>query len=421
MIANALAVLRSGTIIFAGFDINTSLAVSSTNCSVLATCTPSSIYIGFSSDLMHSDDLFAMTDSSIIRVDPFSCTETELCTSSPSGASAIELLGDDLYIVRNDGIHRILGFRTGSCTESFLVAAPCLGLAMARLDDGILLYLCFNRRLFSFDPSVPSFVELAQDIPALASLASGQFQGQQQVPPTISPTDAPTDAPNVSPTPNVQIFGDPHFVGFLGQRFDFHGSPNTYFNLISTPQLQVNSLFLLADLSAPRKFKTYIGAIGLRLQKRTVRISCDRENSRKIVSIDNADFNPASHFTEDHVTYKLSKNKRFTLITPFIRISVRFSSSKHSSCHLNLRTKIISSIKDDDIHGILGQTLHENKRYSVSKDEQGTGMIDGIGEDYQLDSEDIFGTDFKFNKFSFKPYTIPSDLAIVNNISADAE
>jgi hypothetical protein len=37
--------------------------------------------------------------------------------------------------------------------------------------------------------------------------------------------------------------GDPHFVGFNGESYDFFGMPNAVFNLISTPVFQINSHF----------------------------------------------------------------------------------------------------------------------------------------------------------------------------------
>ena len=50
--------------------------------------------------------------------------------------------------------------------------------------------------------------------------------------------------PDALSTP-TSVLGDPSFVGFHGQRFQVHGIPNRYFNLLSTPTLLVNALFTM--------------------------------------------------------------------------------------------------------------------------------------------------------------------------------
>jgi len=48
-----------------------------------------------------------------------------------------------------------------------------------------------------------------------------------------------------SSSPVTSVLGDPSFVGFNGQRFQVHGIPNRFFNLLSTPTLQFNALFTM--------------------------------------------------------------------------------------------------------------------------------------------------------------------------------
>ena len=51
--------------------------------------------------------------------------------------------------------------------------------------------------------------------------------------------------PNALVSTPTSVLGDPSFVGFNGQRFQVHGIPNRYFNLLSTPTLQFNALFTM--------------------------------------------------------------------------------------------------------------------------------------------------------------------------------
>lgn len=57
---------------------------------------------------------------------------------------------------------------------------------------------------------------------------------------TTAPTDPPTDAPGSGN-------GDPVFTGFHGQVYQVHGYPETWFNIISSPQIDVNAQFAFID------------------------------------------------------------------------------------------------------------------------------------------------------------------------------
>lgn len=53
----------------------------------------------------------------------------------------------------------------------------------------------------------------------------------------------PPPPPAVIPNAVSRGQGDPHFTGFNGHRFDYHGIPGHIFNLLSDAKIQVNSLF----------------------------------------------------------------------------------------------------------------------------------------------------------------------------------
>jgi len=46
------------------------------------------------------------------------------------------------------------------------------------------------------------------------------------------------------PCGDITLSGDPQFAGFQGQTFQFHGLPDEHFNLISSPNMQLNSHFV---------------------------------------------------------------------------------------------------------------------------------------------------------------------------------
>jgi hypothetical protein len=72
------------------------------------------------------------------------------------------------------------------------------------------------------------------------------------------------------------ISGDPQFVGFRGQSYQVHGIPGQIYDIVSTPRLQVNALFVfLSSGVCPREIKkaycythpgTFLGEVGIRVR-----------------------------------------------------------------------------------------------------------------------------------------------------------
>mmetsp|Transcript_13126 Transcript_13126/g.14546 ORF Transcript_13126/g.14546 Transcript_13126/m.14546 type:complete len:550 (-) Transcript_13126:103-1752(-) len=206
----------------------------------------------------------------------------------------------------------------------------------------------------------------------------------------------------------TQMFGDPHLVGFAGQKFDFHGRPDAFFNLITTPWMVVNSQFVAADLVSPKKFKTYIGELGVRFKEGNIEVECHRASTGVETNVyingKNVPRGTSVNVGQVHIKVSNRPNKRTTITTPIIKMSVRFSSSKHSSCHLNLRTKALFSIPDEDIHGVLGQTHHPDKYGLSGENDQGLGVIDGTWQDYIV--EDLFATKFFYDLYQDREFDI---------------
>ena len=95
----------------------------------------------------------------------------------------------------------------------------------------------------------------------------------------------------VPPSPGG-VIGDPQFTGFLGQSFQFHGIPDEYFNILTSPHAQLNAQFLfltsqperlrqgeqrlfrlrssaqnrLPDTAAWTHDGTYLGQVGIKVQ-----------------------------------------------------------------------------------------------------------------------------------------------------------
>jgi len=236
------------------------------------------------------------------------------------------------------------------------------------------------------------------------STANGNNAGTQQF------CQAPTaSAFQVQPPPPPSsVSGDPHFRGFLGQRYDFHGVRNTIYNIITSKSFQMNSLFYDADLN-PQKKKTYLGAIGMRIcdpkGDNLFYFKCDRINQEHVVQVNNKELKPGEQKEFQGATIKRSKlsNSKVSInIMSGYDIDIRFSQSSHSSCHLNIRCTHFTYSETFDIpHGILGQSVMRQPNI-VGKGWNSPNIVEGSEYDYVIEDEDIFGTSFKYNRYDDK-------------------
>jgi len=212
----------------------------------------------------------------------------------------------------------------------------------------------------------------------------------------------PTTAPPTTMAPNGQGQGDPHFVGFRGQIFDFHGKPDMVFNLVTAPSFQMNSRFVNADLR-PEKTKTYMGSVGINVcvmgdsgerKFRQLYFECDRSNQTHIARLNGRDLEPGRRLKGNVLGVKRTERengKTFIMVGGY-RLTVRFSSSKHSSCHINFKMSYRQQTGADLPHGVLGQTSHEGSNTTDF-------AVEGTLWDYAV-KDGVFGSEFAYNQFN---------------------
>lgn len=236
----------------------------------------------------------------------------------------------------------------------------------------------------------------------------------------LSSTDACTAWPAsliITPTNSANCVGDPHFVGFENDRFDFHGVPNKTYNLLSDYNVSVNALF--GDYtSVPGT--TYLEEIGIVIGTKEVGFTTIRFSSKGVVYVNEKlmkkkkqefptglggmgsieitmdsswqsmlDGLPADGVFQNGIIVNTGNFK--------LRIPRFISELSHMSVFASLLNVPVSP------HGIIGQTADFDGKPRIGTGPNGEGAVDGKPEDYEV--KDLFSPDFVFSRFAIEENT----------------
>eukprot|EP00028_Trichosphaerium_sp_Am-I-7-wt_P001847 CAMPEP_0168531020 /NCGR_PEP_ID=MMETSP0405-20121227/15113_1 /TAXON_ID=498012 /ORGANISM="Trichosphaerium sp, Strain Am-I-7 wt" /LENGTH=305 /DNA_ID=CAMNT_0008555571 /DNA_START=335 /DNA_END=1249 /DNA_ORIENTATION=+ len=196
-----------------------------------------------------------------------------------------------------------------------------------------------------------------------------------------------------------QVQGDPHFVGFLGQKYDFHGESGSIFNLVTDNNFQLNAFFVDADLRR-MKNKTYMGQLGFRIGNDKIFFGCNRRDGTTTSLINGKEFTSTGKTWLQHGNVQRLSSGSTIIESMQYRFRVKFSRSSHSTCHVNFKAKYLKVANLPIPHGVLGQTADESREFpQVSTDFQGDGVVLGHWTDYVVEG-DIFSTNHKHDRFN---------------------
>ena len=215
---------------------------------------------------------------------------------------------------------------------------------------------------------------------------------------------------NCPSTPTVR--GDPQFAGLRGQDYQVHGIDGGVYNVISDKHMQLNSKFVF--LTGPRpcpimpstgvKSVACFAHAGSYLQNLALLTSADDKlliesgsaaSGLSSVSLNGEELTVGQvvqlTFADGRQGYiAYNSTHEVTLKAGLFEMEV-----ESSDAFLNLRSVRVSGadwseLKEEKAHGLLGQTWQLRK---------GQSAIEGKVDDYLLESEDLFGTDFMYNRF----------------------
>lgn len=201
------------------------------------------------------------------------------------------------------------------------------------------------------------------------------------------------------------VFGDPHFTGFEGEHFDFHGVPDKFYNLLSDKDIQLNTYFRKWATSGDANF-TVIETIGLKIEEEKLYFDINslvKHNDEKVELPFTMKHFSVSKFTELPDEYKEHvNNPEFGKFIECYRVETEYYGFDFIVATDNFNPpyfNVSSWIKTDKRrpHGIIGQTADFDGQPRQATGNQGEGVIEGVYTDYEVSS--LFADDFKFNKY----------------------
>jgi hypothetical protein len=213
---------------------------------------------------------------------------------------------------------------------------------------------------------------------------------------------------DVSLVTRSTVIGDPQFVGLQGQSYQVHGVHGTVYNLITAADLQVNAEFVflqsgrcpIIDGVAARDCwshpGSYLGAIGIQQKTSTgvdsVRLqSGNAEEGFASVVLNGLAMKLGQSYesADGSFSVNLTSSHQVDVETPTFRFS--FS---NSDGFINQQVATKQQMSSLNAHGLLGQT-HRRVIYKSQ-----LRYIEGEVDDYAIDNNDLFGTDFLYNQFT---------------------
>ena len=211
----------------------------------------------------------------------------------------------------------------------------------------------------------------------------------------------------------VRVTGDPQFAGLRGQDYQVHGVDGGIYNLISDKYIQLNSKFVF--LTGPRPCPmipttgrksvacfhhsgSYLGNLALLTSAgdRVLIESGPAETGFSIVEVNGRQLSMREDATIAFADTNRTGSVAFTSTHEVTVTAGLFEIElENSDSFINLRTVLVKGsnwkeLTQEKAHGLLGQTWNLRK---------GKSAIEGKVDDYLLESEDLYGSDFMYNRF----------------------
>jgi len=229
--------------------------------------------------------------------------------------------------------------------------------------------------------------------------------------PTVRPATQQTC--NNIPCP-THVLGDPEFFGFAGQKYEIHGVPDQVFNIITSPLMQYNALFVyIGHKSAYHCNKTrthpwthagtYLGSLGIQTaggDKLELHSGTCQKGIKSITlnghKMKVGERKMLSQVPESGITQQVYFKDIFTVEVRLAEVTLHLTNSDN---FFNQEVALTTYGEEKlSTHGLLGQTWNK-KTYVVDGVRR---VIEGVPTDYLVQEEELFGTNFIYNRFNVK-------------------
>ncbi len=230
----------------------------------------------------------------------------------------------------------------------------------------------------------PTILENLQNYPSNSKDSSQILQGEIK---EVYAGGAEAKAPpaTVAADESGRIWGDPHFEGGDGDKFDVQGKSNKTYHLFSDTGLTLNGKFVSAG-----KNKTVISETGFTLSglQGCTKLSVHSRPKAQVL-LNGRPMEPGeSASTADGESIQLSADgKKLTVKTKegyTVEQEIK-NPGKNGELEIRIQTSSQGVARDGRLPGgLLGQTFDANKRARNSKDPQGKGAIEGSFGDYEV-------------------------------------
>ena len=282
---------------------------------------------------------------------------------------------------------------TGGCV-TWSIKLPA---GLWNCDSGSMNYAILNDASFYYHCAQPGYFLMQNTVSVRPS-------------PSSSSTGVARPSPTSAPSPGAR--GDPQFAGLRGQDYQVHGIDGGVYNVISDRYMQLNSQFVF--LTGPRPCPimpstghpsiacfahsgSYLGNLALLTgsgEKVLIQSGSAADGLTSVTyngeMLRVGDRRPLDFGHGKVGSVLVLSTHEVTLTAGLFELEV-----ENSDAFLNLRSVVVKTshwkeLKEEKAHGLLGQTWQLRK---------GKSAIEGKVDDYLLESEDLFGTDFVFNRF----------------------
>jgi hypothetical protein len=257
--------------------------------------------------------------------------------------------------------------------------------------------------------------------------------------------DDPQPAPAPAPTtaPSFTALGDAHFFGPHGDRTDFKGRNNTYYNVLSTNNLSANVLFVHDTYNWRNKlvFGSWMKALAVTAvtaENKLVKAAYHCERSAAMDVHFEGEAEPTvvaigSHIILAQVKVSLSDKFVFAVSNGEWEVEAKnsylpYKSSNAQKKRLDINLKTLSNVDQNPVapHGLIGQAWDRDDMmvfgalddyttadHVIETKANAEGAIEGSAVDYEINALDPYSTKFKYSRFGLE-YAPPRDVSLLS-------